>query len=174
MAMTIKLTKLSLIATLILLSAHLSAQTFQKGDAYDLEFIPLLNGERHYLTEGDDKIRVFNFWYIGCKGCVQELDYLNQLRDEYMSEEVTFLSITGASGEDLERFLVDHPIQWDIIGNVAIIDRFTDHPTFNPRCFPTTMIVDKNDEVVYSKCIPLLNEEGIQEFRNAIEQAIQE
>ncbi|MEQ8712408.1 MAG: TlpA disulfide reductase family protein [Cyclobacteriaceae bacterium] len=170
--MNIKLACLSPLLILVLLNTHLSAQTFQKGDTYDLEFIPLLDGEKHYLTDVEDKIRVFNFWFIGCQGCVLELDYLNQLRDEYMSDEVAFLSITGNRGKDLDNFLIDHPIQWEIIGNVAMVERFTDYPTFNPRCYPTTMIVDRNDSVVYAKCYPLTNEKDSQEFREAIEAAL--
>lgn len=170
--MNTKLSKLLLLGSILLLSSSLSAQTFQKGDKYDLEFIPLKNGEKHYLTESEDKVRVFNFWFIGCPGCVLELDYLNQMHDEFLSDDVAFLSITGERGDDLDNFLVTHPIQWEIISNVAMADRFTDHRTFNPRCFPTTMIVDKNDNVVYAKCYPLTNKKDSKEFREAIETAL--
>ncbi|MEM8893871.1 MAG: TlpA disulfide reductase family protein [Bacteroidota bacterium] len=163
-----------LFAAIFSMQTAVNAQNFIVGDTYDLEFIPLLDDDKYYVSGVGESILVFNFWFIGCTGCELELDYLNQIKKEYQDKDVRFLSVTGSTGESLDKFLEKRPIEWEIIDNVAMVEKFTDHPTFSPRCYPTTMIVDRDREVVYSKCYPLTSDNSSQEFREVLDVALQE
>ncbi|MEM8528233.1 MAG: hypothetical protein AAGG68_26555, partial [Bacteroidota bacterium] len=52
--------------------------------------------------------------------------------------------------EKIKDFLDKHPISWELKGGVDFIG--LEDNTFNIKCMPTNMIIDKNRNIKYFKC----------------------
>lgn len=145
--------------------------SLKPGDLFQLTGINTISGEQYSLAETENKVFVMNFWNIGCKGCEQERPYLNQLYKEYGNKEVIFWSITMNKQERIESFLTSHPIEWKIKGDVDFMG-LTGDETFQIKCMPTTIIIDRDRRVVYSKCGAILEGESGDQFKQLINQLL--
>ena len=63
-----------------------------------------LSGKRWNNDALKGKVTVFTFWYIGCAGCMYEINSLNILNKEYKNKDFVLLSLAPQVREDLQAF----------------------------------------------------------------------
>ncbi len=107
------------------------------------------------------KVVVFNFWFIGCKPCVEEIPELNELVSRYTAEDIVFLAVALDKKSKLKRFLKAQPYDYNIVPDERKFAKSND-----VAMYPTHMIVDADGVISYVKSgfgdftIPML-ENGI-------------
>ena len=103
-----------------------------------------INGEKFNLENLKGKIIVLNFWFTQCKPCVAEFPELNNLKQKYINQEVEFFAVTWDNKEIVDKFLINHKLDFKIVpkGKI-IIDQFK-----IPH-YPYNIIIDKDGKIEY-------------------------
>ncbi len=143
------------------------------GDTLSYSEIIGMKGERYDLTPYEGKVLVLNFWFIGCKGCEAERPYLNEVYQTYLEEDIQFLSITYHTDGELNKFLPEHPIDWEIWNRIDFMG-VAGESQFNIRCYPTTLIIDRNRLLRYQRCGSILNGKSGDDFRDILTTVLKE
>lgn len=103
-----------------------------------------LNGEKFNLEKLKGKIIVINFWFTKCKPCIAEFPELNELKKKYANQEVEFFAVTWDNKETIDKFLINHKLDFKIIPNgKTIIDKFK-----IPH-YPYNIVIDKEGKIEY-------------------------
>jgi thiol-disulfide isomerase/thioredoxin len=111
-----------------------------------------INGVKFNLENLKGKVIVLNFWFTQCKPCVAEFPQLNNLKEKYKNQDVEFFAVTWNNKETIEKFLLNHKLDFNIIPNgKLIIDKFK-----IPH-YPYNIVIDKNGKVEYINDILVLN-----------------
>lgn len=111
-----------------------------------------INGVKFNLENLKGKVIVLNFWFTQCKPCVAEFPELNNLKEKYKNQDVDFFAVTWNNKETIEKFLLNHKLDFNIIPNgKLIIDKFK-----IPR-YPYNIVIDKNGKVEYINDVLVLN-----------------
>lgn len=131
----------------------------QKGNfAINTQASPLvfkdIDGKEVNLSKYKGKVIVLNFWNIGCTGCEQERADLNNIYQRTKNEDLVFLSVTLNKEEKIKDWLAKHPIDYPIVGNVDFMG-LTGNEFFQIKCMPTTIVINKENSVVYNDCMPI-------------------
>lgn len=101
---------------LLLLSLSLNAQRhFQAhpllekkiGQHFPIENYKNKEGKNFRADELQGKVSLINFWSTTCEPCIEELPYLNKLK-ETLGTKVNFIAITHDPKEKVDRFLINH------------------------------------------------------------------
>ena len=74
------------------------------GTEFPKEKLKLLDGKYYDFGINNSKPTFINIWYTSCKPCVAEIDFLNEIKNEY-EHKINFVAITFESKEVVERFL---------------------------------------------------------------------
>lgn len=137
---------------LIFLSVILNAQKRQFWTYPDLEnkigtHFPIENyknsGWKNFnANDLKGKISFINFWSTHCEPCLEELPYLNKLK-EFSEEKVNFIAITYDSKEQVDAFLAKRPFNFQHITDSGQELR----SYFTLLRNPMTFIVDKNGNI---------------------------
>lgn len=103
-----------------------------------------INGNVYNKENCKGKIVVFNFWFIGCAACQEEMPDLNKIVASYKNRsDVLFISIAPNSTNDLKKFLEKTPFNY-----AAIPDkRYYVADTLIIQMFPTQMIVNRMGQI---------------------------
>uniref|UniRef100_UPI00375384E8 TlpA family protein disulfide reductase n=1 Tax=Flavobacterium sp. TaxID=239 RepID=UPI00375384E8 len=123
-----------------------------------------INGLKFNLENLKGKVIVLNFWFTQCAPCVAEFPELNQLKQKYKSQPVVFFAITWNNIETINKFLLNHKLDFTIIPNgKLVIDKFK-----IPH-YPYNIVINKNGEIEYINDALVLNlskklENKIEEF----------
>jgi thiol-disulfide isomerase/thioredoxin len=111
-----------------------------------------LNGKKFNLENLKGKIIVLNFWFTQCKPCVAEFPELNNLKQKYINQEVEFFAVTWNNIETINKFLINHKLDFTIVPNgKTIIDQFK-----IPH-YPYNIIIDKDGKIEYINDILTFN-----------------
>lgn len=78
-----------------------------------------LDGKEVRTADLRGKIVVYNFWFIGCPPCMEEIPKLNEIVDEFQDKGVVFLALATNSKADLNKFLQKKPFKYQIISDAA-------------------------------------------------------
>ncbi len=106
--------------------------------------IPDLYGNKIDIEEKRGKVLVFNFWFIACAPCVEEIPELNKLVAAFENREnVEFYAFASNDQNKLFRFLRRKPFDFTIIPQASNI-----HQLYGVNAFPSTVIIDKNGKIV--------------------------
>lgn len=72
-----------------------------------------------------DKLTLLSFWFISCPPCVEEIPFLNTLRETYKGK-LEVISICRDREPEIFEFILKHPINYTIIPNArdVIENRF--------------------------------------------------
>lgn len=85
------------------------------------------------------KVVVLNFWFTTCPPCKAEIPKLNALRKQYTdNDDIEFIAIATDDKNRIERFLKQHPINYDIVEEGRYIAS-----KFDITAYPTNIIIDK-------------------------------
>lgn len=128
------------------------SQALIKYDGFSLINIPDslfmdLNGTFINNTILDQKIVVLNFWFIGCKACLLEIPFLNNLVDKYKNnKEVIFLAPSTDTPAELINFSLTKRFKYRL---TSVNNKLTAKRTFRLSSFPTNMIIGKDGKVKY-------------------------
>lgn len=149
----------------LFLSYLLSAQVshFNVGDTLQFSKIKTMSGKHYDIEQLDSELLVMNFWNIGCKGCLLEMPFLNKVHGDLKNESITFWSVTLNIKSKLTEYLNKHPIDWEIKGGVDFTGNFSESQ-FNIKCMPSTIVINKDKEILYAKCGAILDDENGQKF----------
>ena len=111
--------------------------------------LPRFEGES--MTGGTVKVNykgkpftLLNFWFISCPPCVEEIPYLNQLQKEY-GDRLQIISIGRDSKEEIERFMLEHPMQYTIVPNGT---RIIEDVFITVNGYPKNYLTDSNGKVL--------------------------
>ncbi len=111
-----------------------------------------INGVKFNLENLKGKVIVLNFWFTQCKPCVAEFPELNNIKEKYKNQDVEFFAVTWNNKETIEKFLLNHKLDFNIIPNgKLIIDKFK-----IPH-YPYNIVIDKNGKVEYINDVLVLN-----------------
>lgn len=95
--------------------------------------------------KSNNKITVYNFWYVGCAPCISEIPMLNSLQEKYKNE-VDFIAITFSSPQEVKNILNIRNFNFEHF----FIDKQTLDLHYGKYGYPTTIIVS-NNKILYSK-----------------------
>ena len=117
----------------------IESNTLLAGDTakglYIGEWISEKPAEDHPL---EGKYVVLEFWATWCKPCVAAIPHLNELHDEFASEDIAFVSISNEKREVVERFFAKHDMK-----SFVVLDneKQVTHKVFGVNVIPRTFIV---------------------------------
>ncbi|HQU81636.1 MAG TPA: TlpA disulfide reductase family protein [Pyrinomonadaceae bacterium] len=115
----------SLILFFVLLAGSFSVfgQDFSlvgKFPAPNLKFTTI-DGKTIDTAELKGKVVVYNFWFVGCPPCMQEIPELNEIVAQYKDKDVVFLGLSSSNKKDLDNFLKKNPFNYQIVSDAAAI-----------------------------------------------------
>lgn len=123
------------------------------------------DGLKFNLNNLKGKVIVLNFWFTQCKPCVAEFPELNKLREKFKSKSVEFYAVTWNDKETVDKFLLNHKLDFNIIANgKPIIDKF------KIRQYPFNILIDKKGKIHYINDVLVLN--ALKKLENKIDQAL--
>jgi thiol-disulfide isomerase/thioredoxin len=121
-------------------------------------------GTTFSLSDFQGKMVMLNFWATWCGYCVMELPYLQQIYEEWPSDELLLLAVdVGESAETVATFLQDNgislPVLLDMEGKVAVL--------YGVRGIPRTLFIDKDG---FIRGIKVGAFSGVEEIESILEQ----
>ncbi|WP_374461992.1 TlpA family protein disulfide reductase [Chryseobacterium taeanense] len=133
------------------------------GQHFPIENYKNDEGKNFSPTELEGKISLINFWSTNCAPCIEELPYLNKLK-EALGTKVNFIAITHDPKEKVDKFLAKHTFNF-----VHITDSEQELKSyFSLIRNPLNFIIDKNgnvqeitgniDETKMEQILKILNE----------------
>jgi peroxiredoxin len=101
-----------------------------------------LDGKTIDTKELRGKVLVINFWFIACKGCIEEFPILNNLQAKFKdNENVVFIALTFDKLVSIRKFLPKKPFNYQIIPDAQqIFDDVFKYDGF----FPVNLIIGKD------------------------------
>ena len=105
---------------LLVLSVSLSNTEIKKGEAERAqknilqEIIEATNNENPAINDSlKDKVVVINVWASWCKPCLDEIPDLNELVEEYKSEDIVFIALNRENEEEEREKMEEKGIEFD-------------------------------------------------------------
>jgi len=84
------------------------------------------------------KVVVFNFWFIACKPCVEEMPDLNKLVSKYTKNDVAFIAPSIDSKVAIQKFLENHSFDYTITTDSRLLA-----DKLEIKGYPTHFVVDQ-------------------------------
>lgn len=98
----------------------LSLAVFSQQPAESPVFATTLDGKTIRASDLNGKVVVLNLWFINCPNCVDEINKLNAIVEEYKSNpEIVFLAPAPNTPKELNAFLKENPFKYQVIPNAA-------------------------------------------------------
>ena len=104
-----------------------------------------IKGNTYKLADLKGKVVVMNYWFVGCKPCIDEMPHLNKLVKKYKDEEVVFIAITFDKKETVEKFLSKKEFDYNIV-----VDRDDIVKAYDAEFFPTHYIIDQEGKIAFA------------------------
>ncbi len=112
------------------------------GTHFPIENYKNSEGKNFNSNDLKGKISFINFWSTHCEPCVEELPYLNKLK-ELSGETINFIAITYDSKEKVNQFLTKKPFNFQHITDSG--QELKSYFTLLRN--PMTFMVDKNGNI---------------------------
>ncbi len=103
-----------------------------------------LDGKVYNSETMKGKTVLFDFWFIGCTYCVQEMPRLNRLADSLKDKNILFASIAFDPADSLRKFLKKTDFHFDVISDTT----YFLNKTLGVRAYPTKVIVGKDGKII--------------------------
>ena len=97
-----------------------------------------LQGELISNSDLRDKYVIVNFWFIGCKPCIQEIPELNKLVEKYNGDSVLFLAPSFDDMNSLTNFSKKRTFKYTILTGAKNLANEMD-----VLSYPTHLIIDQ-------------------------------
>lgn len=122
------------------------SDVFIEGKTFRFDKMKDLNGIKYDFKNDTGKVVVFNFWFINCPPCKQEIPELNDLVEKYKdNKNVTFIAIALDDAYALKTFLKLSPFHYNVIPD----GRFYSEK-YGVKSYPTHVIVGKDGLIKFS------------------------
>lgn len=105
-----------------------------------------INGNSINLEDLKGSVVAINFWFIGCKPCIQEMPELNEIVEKFHGKDVKFIAIALDPKDKLKSFSEKRDFDYDIIP-----DGRTLASLYGITGYPTHCIVDQEGKIQYFK-----------------------
>ena len=115
-------------------------------DRIEIATFPIedMNGDLFDPETKKGKVLVYNFWAIGCKGCVAEIPELNAVVDHYKNNpDVEFYAFTPDGKSNLVKFLRRKPFKYNVIPNAMRINFL-----YDINVNPSTVIINAKGKAI--------------------------
>lgn len=97
-----------------------SITAFSQQAAESPVFAVTLDGKNIRAADLNGKVVVLNLWFINCPNCVDEINKLNAIVEEYKSNpDILFLAPAPNTPKELNAFLKENPFKYQVIPNAA-------------------------------------------------------
>lgn len=103
-----------------------------------------MEGNPVNLADLKGSVVAINFWYIGCKPCIQEMPELNEIVAKHKGDNIKFIAIATDSKAALTKFATKRQFDYDVVPNGRELSRL-----FNIKGYPTHCIIDKEGNIAY-------------------------
>lgn len=91
------------------------------------------------------KTLVLNFWFIGCRGCMEEIPKLSEMATKYAGrEDVVFLALALDPPQSLTEFIKKTPFNYIHSGNARVA-----MDLFGVKSYPRNVVVGRDGKIVY-------------------------
>jgi len=135
---------------LILAGIGLAAHLYIKYRvAPDMRFAELklstLEGTPAKLSDYKGKAIFLNFWASWCGDCIKEMPSIEKAQQLLQNDNVVFLLVSDESAEKVKAFQERKPYDFNYLLSAQPFDELGIH------AIPTTYLINKNGEVVYTK-----------------------
>ncbi|MPT30557.1 MAG: TlpA family protein disulfide reductase [Chryseobacterium sp.] len=111
------------------------------GKKFSIENLKDENSKNFSFENLNGKPVMVNIWFTKCQPCIQELPYLNKLKEKWNSQ-ITFIAITFDNEEDIRKFLINHKFNYlHLNTNYENLERFGIYK------YPLNFILDKNGNI---------------------------
>ena len=114
------------------------------GNKFIVDSLMTPGGETLLLSE-QPAVTVYNFWFVACKPCVDEIPVLNQLAAKYNNDSVRFIAITFDRPEKLETFLIKNPFHFMI----GILPQQSIDKIKKISFYPFTAVVNRQHKISF-------------------------
>lgn len=138
-----------------LLSVGAAAQNGLMPNGSQPTFAALtIDGGKVDTAELRGKVVVLNLWFVNCPNCVEEIEILNRLVDQYEKyPDVVFVGLAASTKKTLDRFLVKYPFRYQIVPNaqMIILSKFgvPDKRGEINIPFPMHYLMDRSGKIVF-------------------------
>ncbi|MEM9659986.1 MAG: TlpA disulfide reductase family protein, partial [Planctomycetota bacterium] len=107
-----------------------------------------VEGEPFDWSQYRGKVVLIDFWYIGCKPCMEELPHIKRLYEQHHEEGFDVVGINvDESKEQLEAYLADEEIPWTTIYEGQSVEG-SNNRRYGVHSWPTAILVDRDGKVV--------------------------
>lgn len=123
-----------------------ASDNFREGEKFRFEKMKDIDGVKFDFKADTGKVVVFNFWFINCPPCKQEIPELNELVEKYkQNKDVVFIAIALDDHYALKDFLRGMPFNYNIVGDGRYYAQ-----KYGVKSFPTHVIVGKDGLIKFS------------------------
>lgn len=123
-----------------------ASDNFREGDKFRFEKMKDIAGVKFDFKADTGKVVVFNFWFINCPPCKQEIPELNELVEKYkQNKDVVFIAIALDDNYALKDFLKAMPFNYNIVGDGRYYAE-----KYGVKSYPTHVIVGKDGLIKFS------------------------
>lgn len=121
------------------------SSSFKDGEKFRGDRFTDINGVKYDLRELTGKVLVFNFWFINCPPCRQEIPDLNKFKAKYKeNKDVIFLAIASDEKFEIKEFIKKLPFAYNIVATGSYYEQ-----KYNVNSFPTHLIIGKDGLVKF-------------------------
>ena len=123
-----------------------ASDNFKEGEKFRFEKMKDIDGVKFDFKADTGKVVVFNFWFINCPPCKQEIPELNELVEKYkQNKEVVFIAIALDDKYALKDFLKSIPFKYNVVGDGRYYAE-----KYGVKGYPTHVIVGKDGLIKFS------------------------
>ncbi|MFT7237034.1 MAG: peroxiredoxin [Cyclobacteriaceae bacterium] len=99
-------------------------------------------GDKLTIADLEGKILVINYWFVGCRPCLEEMPELNALIKKYDNDKLMFLAIANDPADRVSKFLDRFPFDYTIIP-----DEMQFGMDLGVRAYPTHMFITPEGKI---------------------------
>lgn len=103
----------------------------------------LITGDSIYIGGKMQRPALINLWFVECRGCVEEIAALNELKEKY-SGRVDFIAMTFQSEDHVSKFLKKTPFNFD---HITSAEEFIASIATKP--YPENIFINKDGKIEY-------------------------
>lgn len=101
-----------------------------------------ISGETVKNDDLSGKYVVVNFWFVGCKPCIQEMPMLNKLVQKYTKKGVLFIAPSLDSKSSVTKMLQKRAFEYQILTDAESLAK-----DMGLSSYPTHLIIDKEGNI---------------------------
>lgn len=122
----------------------LSLYKAQELNRSDLNLNPTKIIDNTLYTPDRDKPLLVHVWATWCPTCKLEADNIDRVSKYY---EVITIAVDSGSDYDIHEYMKEHDLEYRVIND----NKYSIAESLNIKVFPTTLIYDKNQKLVFSE-----------------------